>query len=62
MPMTLSWLYAICLKDLHSDRVACPPCKPEVEDGMAKLDPLIPIPSESSNTQYKIVYAVARAR
>ena len=38
------------------------PLKPEVEDGMAELDPLIPIPSELPNSQYKIIYAVARAQ
>ena len=38
------------------------PLKPEVEDGMAEFYPLIPIPSESPNSQYKILYAVARAR
>ena len=36
--------------------------KPEVEDGMAELDPLIPIPGELPNSEYKILYAVARAR
>ena len=38
------------------------PLKPEVEDGMAELDPLIPIPNEAPNAQYKIIYAVARAQ
>lgn len=37
------------------------PLKPEVEDGMAELYPLVGIPSESPNTDYKILYAVARA-
>ena len=34
------------------------PLKPEVEDGMAELDPLVPIPNDVSNTQYKIIYGV----
>ena len=38
------------------------PLKPEVEDGMADLYPLNPIASECPNSQYKILYAVARAR
>lgn len=38
------------------------PLKPEVEDGMVELYPLVPIPSESPNSRYKILYAVARAR
>ena len=38
------------------------PLKPELEDGVAKLYSLIPIPSEAPNAQYKIIYAVARAR
>jgi ubiquinone/menaquinone biosynthesis C-methylase UbiE len=37
------------------------PLKPEVEDGMAELYPLAPIPSQSPNSEYKILYAVARA-
>ncbi|MGQ9851555.1 MAG: class I SAM-dependent methyltransferase [Aggregatilineaceae bacterium] len=36
------------------------PLQPEVADGMAELYPLVPIPSESPNTDYKILYAVAR--
>lgn len=38
------------------------PLKPEVEDGMAELYPLVPIPGESPDSQYKILYAVAHAR
>ena len=38
------------------------PIKPEVENGMAELYPLVPISHESSNRQYKILYAVARAQ
>ena len=38
------------------------PLQPEVEDGMAELYSLIPIPNEAPNAQYKILYAVARAR
>lgn len=38
------------------------PLRPEVEDGMADLYPLVPIPAESPNSQYKILYAAARAR
>lgn len=37
------------------------PIKSEIEDGMAELDPLVPISSESPNPGYKIFYAVARA-
>ncbi len=36
------------------------PLQPEVEDGMADLYPLVPIHSDSPNSQFKIVYAVAR--
>jgi len=38
------------------------PLRPEIEDGMADLYPLVPIPGESPNSEYKILYAVARAR
>jgi ubiquinone/menaquinone biosynthesis C-methylase UbiE len=38
------------------------PLKPEIEDDMAELYPLVSISSESPNSQYKILYAVARAR
>lgn len=38
------------------------PLKPEVEDGMAELYPLVPIDCDVPNTQYKVFYAVARAR
>jgi len=38
------------------------PLRPEVEDGMADVYPLVPIPGESPNSQYKILYAVASAR
>lgn len=38
------------------------PLKPEIEEGMAELYTLVPIPSDSSNSQYKILYVVARAR
>lgn len=38
------------------------PLRAEVQAGMAELHPLIPIPSESSNSEHKILYAVARAR
>ena len=34
------------------------PLKPEVENGMAELDPLVPIPNDVSNTQHKIIYVV----
>lgn len=37
------------------------PLEPEVEDGMAELYPLVPIPSETPNFEYKILYAAARA-
>jgi len=37
------------------------PLKPEVEDGMAELYPLVSIPSNSPNSQYKILYAAAHA-
>jgi len=37
------------------------PLRPEVEDGMAELYPLVPISSESPNFHYKIIYAVARS-
>jgi hypothetical protein len=36
------------------------PLKPEVEDGMAELYPLIPIASNVPNGSYKILYVVAR--
>jgi len=48
------------LKRLFYGRLT--PLKPEVEDGMAELYPLIPIPSDSPNSQYKILYAVAHAQ
>jgi len=41
---------------------ALTPLKPEVEDGMAELEPLVPISRESPNSQYKILYAVAHTR
>lgn len=37
------------------------PLKPEIEDGMAELEPLVPIPSEFPNTEYKILYAIGHA-
>lgn len=37
------------------------PLKPEVEDGMAELEPLVPIPGEFPNTEYKIMYAIGHA-
>ena len=35
---------------------------PEIEDGMAEYSPPVPIPCDSPNFQYKVLYAVARAR
>lgn len=37
------------------------PLKPEIEDGMAELEPLVPIPSGFPNTEYKILYAIGYA-
>ena len=37
------------------------PLKPEVEDGMAELDPLVPITNDVLNTQYKIIYVVGHS-
>jgi hypothetical protein len=35
------------------------PLKPEVEDGMAELKPLVEIPADVPNRDYKIIYALA---
>ena len=35
---------------------------PELEDGMAEYSPPVPIPCDSRNFQYKVLYAVARVQ
>ncbi|MDA2912742.1 class I SAM-dependent methyltransferase [Acidobacteriia bacterium AH_259_A11_L15] len=35
--------------------------KPEIEDGMAELAPLVPIPRDSATSTYKVIFAIARA-
>ena len=36
--------------------------KPEIEEGMAKLSPLTPIPFNSPTSAYKVIYAIARTQ
>ncbi len=36
------------------------PLPPEITDGMAEYTPPVPIPDNSSNYEYKVIYAVAR--
>ena len=48
------------LKKLFFGRLT--PIPPEVTDGMAEAYPLVPITTNSPNSQYKVLYAIARAR
>jgi hypothetical protein len=36
------------------------PLPPEVEEGMAEYVPPVPLSSDVSNSQYKVLYAIAR--
>jgi hypothetical protein len=36
------------------------PLPPEIKDGMAEYIPPVPIPHDSPNFDYKVIYAVAR--
>jgi hypothetical protein len=36
------------------------PLPPEITDGMAEYSPPPPIPNDSPNSEYKVIYAVAR--
>lgn len=47
------------LKRLFYGRLT--PLQSEIEDGMAKLCPLVPIPSGARNTEYQVLYVIARA-
>jgi len=48
------------LKRLFFGRLT--PIPPEVTEGMADLEPLVPIPTDTVNSSYKVLYAVGRAR
>jgi hypothetical protein len=36
------------------------PLPPEIKDGMAEYTPPVPIPHDVPNSEYKVIYAVAR--
>ncbi len=36
------------------------PLPPEIKDGMAEYYPLVSIPHDTPNFEYKVIYAVAR--
>ena len=48
------------LKRLFFGRVTLIP--PEVTDGMAEIYPLVPIATDSPSSEYKVLYAIARAQ
>ena len=48
------------LKRLFFGRLT--PIPPEVTEGMADLEPLVPIATDTVNSSYKVLYAVGRAR
>jgi len=38
------------------------PLPPEIKDGMAEYSAPVPIPNDKPNSEYKVIYAVARLR
>lgn len=38
------------------------PLPPEITDGMADYTPPVPIPNDSPNSEYKVIYVVARLK